>query len=378
MTCVADDREPAVAGRDRDGCCRRRPTRPTTCSPGSAATCSPAPGPAWAASTSCCRPSGTSATAGRPSGRSRSGTSRRCWCVTATTVRMFANTCRHRGHELLPDGDASRTAVSIAVPLPRLDLRPRGCAAGRARVPRGRRLRARRARAGRAAGDGVGADGCSGTRCTRPARPQVPAFDDHLGAARQRRRAVRPARAGRSGTGTPTRSRANWKVVAENYHECYHCPLIHPELCQVITAELRRELRPAGCVGRRVDGSPRRHGDDVDDRGAGGAHRSPGSTRRRVEYVHLLPNLLVSAHPDYVMTHRLVPLAPGPHLDRVLVAASLPDADGTVPDPATRWSSGTSPTGRTGPPASRCSAGWPARTSRRARSRPTRTRWRSW
>lgn len=31
----------------------------------------------------------------------------------------------------------------------------------------------------------------------------------------------------------------------------------------------------------------------------------------RVEYVHLLPNLLISAHPDYVMVHRLVPLAPG-------------------------------------------------------------------
>ena len=26
---------------------------------------------------------------------------------------------------------------------------------------------------------------------------------------------------------------ANWKLVSENYHECYHCPLIHPEICQV-------------------------------------------------------------------------------------------------------------------------------------------------
>ena len=26
---------------------------------------------------------------------------------------------------------------------------------------------------------------------------------------------------------------ANWKVVCENYHECYHCPQIHPELCRV-------------------------------------------------------------------------------------------------------------------------------------------------
>ncbi len=25
----------------------------------------------------------------------------------------------------------------------------------------------------------------------------------------------------------------NWKVLTENYHECYHCPTIHPELCSV-------------------------------------------------------------------------------------------------------------------------------------------------
>jgi phenylpropionate dioxygenase-like ring-hydroxylating dioxygenase large terminal subunit len=24
---------------------------------------------------------------------------------------------------------------------------------------------------------------------------------------------------------------ANWKTLAENYHECCHCPSIHPELC---------------------------------------------------------------------------------------------------------------------------------------------------
>jgi Rieske 2Fe-2S family protein len=32
---------------------------------------------------------------------------------------------------------------------------------------------------------------------------------------------------------------------------------------------------------------------------------------RRVFYLGLLPNLLLSLHPDYVMTHRLEPLAPG-------------------------------------------------------------------
>jgi Rieske 2Fe-2S family protein len=29
-----------------------------------------------------------------------------------------------------------------------------------------------------------------------------------------------------------------------------------------------------------------------------------------VEYLGLFPNILISLHPDYVMTHRMVPLAP--------------------------------------------------------------------
>lgn len=29
---------------------------------------------------------------------------------------------------------------------------------------------------------------------------------------------------------------ANWKVLCENYNECYHCGPVHPELCQVVPA----------------------------------------------------------------------------------------------------------------------------------------------
>jgi len=29
---------------------------------------------------------------------------------------------------------------------------------------------------------------------------------------------------------------ANWKVIVENYNECYHCAGIHPELCDVVPA----------------------------------------------------------------------------------------------------------------------------------------------
>jgi Rieske 2Fe-2S family protein len=29
---------------------------------------------------------------------------------------------------------------------------------------------------------------------------------------------------------------ANWKVICENYNECYHCAGVHPELCAVVPA----------------------------------------------------------------------------------------------------------------------------------------------
>ena len=44
----------------------------------------------------------------------------------------------------------------------------------------------------------------------------------------------------------------------------------------------------------------------------------PGVPPDRVEYLGLFPDLLISLHPDYVMTHRLVPLAP----DRTMIECS--------------------------------------------------------
>ena len=75
-------------------------------------------------------------------------------------------------------------------------------------------------------------------------------------------------------------------------------------------------------------------------------------------YVNVFPNVLLSLHPDYVMTHRLVPLA----ADRTMIEcvwAFAPEAVAAAraSTPATPSTSGTSPTARTGTPASRCSAG---------------------
>ena len=103
---------------------------------------------------------------------------------------------------------------------------------------------------------------------------------------------------------------ANWKVIAENYHECYHCPLIHPELCQVTPPDSGDNYDlPGAWVGGAM--FLREGMATMSMTGELAATPLPGVDPTRVEYLHLLPNLLVSAHPDYVMAHRMVPTAPG-------------------------------------------------------------------
>jgi len=106
---------------------------------------------------------------------------------------------------------------------------------------------------------------------------------------------------------------ADWKLIAENYHECYHCSSIHPELCEVSPPDSGRDLVPDGLwCGGTLELKP--HAVTMSLDGTSGGANFPGlapGAERTVLYVHVLPNLLISAHPDYVMTHRLVPLGPG-------------------------------------------------------------------
>ena len=110
---------------------------------------------------------------------------------------------------------------------------------------------------------------------------------------------------------------ANWKVLHENYQECLHCPRIHPELCRVSPPHSGDNIEPGPCwVGGWMDLAPTAETMSMSGRRI--AEPLPGldeQARRRVGYFALLPNLLVSAHPDYVLTHRLEPLAP--HRTRV-------------------------------------------------------------
>jgi Rieske 2Fe-2S family protein len=120
--------------------------------------------------------------------------------------------------------------------------------------------------------------------------------------------------------------RANWKVIVENYHECYHCPHIHPELCAVSPPNSGDNYDlPGAWVGGAMDLREGAETMSLDGRSAGAF--LPGVDRHRVLYLALLPDLLLSLHPDYVMAHRLRPTAPGS--TRVECSWYVPDG---VPD----------------------------------------------
>jgi Rieske 2Fe-2S family protein len=107
---------------------------------------------------------------------------------------------------------------------------------------------------------------------------------------------------------------SNWKMLAENYSECYHCALIHPELNRLshyTSGEI--DLINQATVGGYME---LRH-DEFESMTVDGRSPRPPfrgilpEDRRRIHYYIVYPNLLLSLHPDYVMTHVVWPKGPG-------------------------------------------------------------------
>jgi Rieske 2Fe-2S family protein len=104
----------------------------------------------------------------------------------------------------------------------------------------------------------------------------------------------------------------NWKLVFLNYSECYHCPLVHPQLDKLSPSDSGRndlsegaflggysELRQPGTALTMTGQRSRPPVGSVD-----------GADLDRVYYYTIFPSLLLSLHPDYVMVHYAKPLAP--------------------------------------------------------------------
>jgi Rieske 2Fe-2S family protein len=219
-------------------------------------------------------------------------------------LRAFANTCRHRGHELLPCG-SSASGKSIVCPYHSwaysLSGELRG-APGYREIPGFDAGAWPLASLPAAEWHGlVFVDGSGGS-----AGPLPLAGLEAIVAPYEPERLVVAA--------THRYDAAvNWKVLTENYHECYHCPTIHPELCSVSPPHSGENYPIAGSwIGGWMslrDGAATM---SLDGHSDGAALRGLSQTElRTVAYVGIFPNVLLSLHPDYVMTHILVPEAAG-------------------------------------------------------------------
>lgn len=211
-------------------------------------------------------------------------------------LRAFANVCRHRGHELLGVGEAVAAARGVMCPyhgwVYDLDGNRRGDGSDCALAA-------------------VRADEWHGWRFVNVSGDAAP-LREHIGDLDALVAPYNPARL-RAAAECEYVVGANWKLVHENYHECYHCAQIHPQLCAISPPTSSANVEPHGAWA----GGFMALADGVETMSRDG--RSPagplpdltGPARRRVGYFGVLPNLLVATHPDYVLTHRLEPLAAG-------------------------------------------------------------------
>jgi Rieske 2Fe-2S family protein len=105
--------------------------------------------------------------------------------------------------------------------------------------------------------------------------------------------------------------RANWKLIFQNYSECYHCLGVHPELSKISPHDsAENDLTEGPFLGgfmriasnKSLTMSGQTCALQVGDFG--------NEDFRFVFYYSIFPNMLLSLHPDYVMVHQLEPQSP--------------------------------------------------------------------
>jgi Rieske 2Fe-2S family protein len=236
-------------------------------------------------------------------------------------LHAFANTCRHRGHELLPcGGSAQRPSIVCPYHSWTYEL------TGDLKTAKGFK-----GTAGFDAGrwgllelpltDWHGLIFVDGSGTAAPLADALADLEEIVAPYEPERLVV----AGRHSYDAAS----NWKILTENYHECYHCPMIHPELCRVSPPNSGENYHPSGpWVGGWMDLRDDMTTMSLDGTSLGVPLRGLDATGlRTVIYVNVFPNVLISLHPDYVMTHVLTPLA----ADRTLIEcnwAFAPEATG--------------------------------------------------
>ncbi len=103
--------------------------------------------------------------------------------------------------------------------------------------------------------------------------------------------------------------KANWKLIVENFMECYHCATIHPELTEVLP-EFADGYAAQYFVGHGAAFGEDVQGFTVD--GSEGVAALPGVDAehdRKYYAITVNPQVFINLVPDHVIFHRMYPVA---------------------------------------------------------------------
>ncbi|HET9951446.1 MAG TPA: aromatic ring-hydroxylating dioxygenase subunit alpha [Candidatus Eisenbacteria bacterium] len=126
---------------------------------------------------------------------------------------------------------------------------------------------------------------------------------------------------------------ANWKLVFQNYSECLHCPTIHPKLATVLPYQSgANDLTEGPFLGGYMEIKAPNESATMSGRACGRlvSEEIPEGDRKRAYYYSIMPNMLLSVHPDYVNYYILRPLT----VDRTQVESEWLFHPATLADPA--------------------------------------------
>ena len=109
--------------------------------------------------------------------------------------------------------------------------------------------------------------------------------------------------------------KANWKLIVENFMECYHCATIHPELTEVLP-EFADGYAAQYYVGHGAEFGDEVAGFTVDGRAGFDTLSGVGENHDRRYYaITVNPQVFINLVPDHVIFHRMYPMA----VDRTIV-----------------------------------------------------------
>ena len=132
----------------------------------------------------------------------------------------------------------------------------------------------------------------------------------HLGAAPERLKRY-PLASLKSASRQTHEAECNWKILVENYQECYHCPGVHPELCDLVP------LYRKGIVDASDSDLVAYFREGAATFTRSGTTRRPFLTglndaeKRKYDGELIVPTMMLNLFPDYVQYRVLWPLAPG-------------------------------------------------------------------